>query len=352
MATTIKQRISLPALAGLLVFSIAVPIVRSAIANAASLSQTQVRMDRMKTSQFTSGQICAQVGTSSTDVKSWSVTFPTGYTVSTTAGDWTTSTTGIPSGSTAWPNAAAATPTVSGQTVTWTNSSAQTMNTGTTYCYLWTNSSAALQNPATPGTDLGGSITTKNSSSTTIDTGNFATAAIDEDQITVNATVPSLFSFALANTTDNMPTLSSSSVRTSSTPATATVNTNAKSGWQVWAKDKNAGLTSTSQSTTIPSLTYNASTPSVATAGTPGYNTGVTSTQTAGSGAITVDPGFDGTTANNGGGLTTTFHTIASSNGTAQDAVLTLKNNVAISSLTPAANDYTDTITVVGAGLF
>jgi hypothetical protein len=32
--------------------------------------------------------------------------------------------------------------------------------------------------------------------------------------------------------------------------------------------------------------------------------------------------------------------------------VLTLRNNVAINATTPAATDYTDTITVVGAGLF
>jgi hypothetical protein len=53
-----------------------------------------------------------------------------------------------------------------------------------------------------------------------------------------------------------------------------------------------------------------------------------------------------------GGGLDTTLRTIATSNGTAQNAVLTINNNVAISSLTSAAADYSDTITIVGAGLF
>jgi hypothetical protein len=46
------------------------------------------------------------------------------------------------------------------------------------------------------------------------------------------------------------------------------------------------------------------------------------------------------------------LRSLASSNGTADTAVLTLTNHAAIGPLTPAATDYTDTITVVGAGLF
>jgi spore coat protein U-like protein len=53
-----------------------------------------------------------------------------------------------------------------------------------------------------------------------------------------------------------------------------------------------------------------------------------------------------------GGGLDTTLRALATSDGTAQNAVLTLTNNATIGALTPAATDYTDTITVVGAGLF
>jgi hypothetical protein len=56
--------------------------------------------------------------------------------------------------------------------------------------------------------------------------------------------------------------------------------------------------------------------------------------------------------ASTGGGLDTTLRSLATSNGTANNAVLTLTNNVAIGATTPAATDYTDVITVVGAGLF
>ena len=79
---------------------------------------------------------------------------------------------------------------------------------------------------------------------------------------------------------------------------------------------------------------------------------GVTSTQVGGSGTITIAAPFVGTATGQGGGLDTTLRSVATSNGTADTAVLTLKNNVAIGNTTAAASDYADTITIIGAGLF
>ena len=118
----------------------------------------------------------------------------------------------------------------------------------------------------------------------------------------------------------------------------------------VWANDANTGLNSASAAKTIASTTPG--TNSTLAAGTEGYNTGVTSSQTGGSGTIAVAAPFVGGSAGKGGGLNTGLSSLASSNGTANNAVLTLTNNAAIGSLTPAASDYVDTITVVGAGLF
>jgi hypothetical protein len=87
-------------------------------------------------------------------------------------------------------------------------------------------------------------------------------------------------------------------------------------------------------------------------AGTEGYNTGITTSQVGGSGTISVAAPFVGTATGQGGGLDTGLRSLASSNGTADTAVLTIKNNVAINPTTPGASDYTDTITVIGAGLF
>lgn len=334
------------------VFSVVVsPLVaRNAFA---AVGQGMVRFDRMKTSTATTGMICFTPATTSADVKTWTVTFPTGYTVSTTAANWQTaniSTSNLPAGASAWPNATSATASVSSQTVTWTNSTAQTMNSGTQYCYNWTSTSA-ITTASSANPNLTGNITTKNSSATTIDTSDYATATISNDQITVTATVPPLFSFALSANTDALGTVSTASVSTSGTPVTATVNTNAKNGWTVWAKDANTGLTSVGASKTIASTTPG--TNSTLSAGTEGYNMGVASAQAGGTGSITIQTPFVySATLGRGGGLNTTLAPIAISTGTADTAVLTLRNNVAINATTPAATDYTDTITVVGAGLF
>ncbi len=321
----------------------------------AAAAQGMVRFDRMQTSTATTGTVCLNPGTSSIDVKTWVVTFPTGYTVSTTAANWQTSnisTTNLawPSGAVAWPNATSATAVASGQTVTWTNSSAQTMNTGTLYCYNWT-ATAAVSTASSPGASIqGGSIVTKNSSATQIDSVTYTTAAVSSDQINVTASVPATFSFALSSSSDALGALSTASVSTSGTPVTATVNTNAKNGWSVWAKDASTGLASANASKTIASTTPGSN--STLSAGTEGYNTGVTTSQVGGAGTITVQTPFVGGSLGKGGGLDTSLRSLAVSTGTADTAVLTLKNNVAINATTPAATDYADTITVVGAGLF
>ncbi|HSX05823.1 MAG TPA: hypothetical protein VLF69_05110 [Candidatus Saccharimonadales bacterium] len=326
-------------------------------AHAATMGEVFVRFDRMATSTATTGTVCAKPATSSTDVKTWTVTFPTGYTVSGTAGNWQTSnisTTNLawPSGAVAWPNATSATATISTQTVTWTNSSVQTMNNTSIYCYNWTTT-AAVSTPSSANPSLTGTIATQDHLAATIDTGSYATAAITNDQIAVTATVPTAFTFALSGNTDALGTLSTGSVSVSPTPRTVTVNTNAKNGWLVWADSASAGLHSSTASYTIGSnCSSGTGTNSTLSAGTEGYNTGVTSSQVGGSGTITVATPFVGGVTGKGGGLCTTYQSLASSTGSADTAVLTLTNNAAIKGSTPAATDYTDTITVVGAGLF
>src|SRR5690606_25399249 len=128
-------------------------------------------------------------------------------------------------------------------------------------------------------------------------------------------------------------------VTTSPTPRTVTVNTNAKNGWQVWAKSAYQGLCAPSVGTcTVGTPTAAPHIPTFATgsirtlaAGTTDYNTGITTTQSSGSGTITVAPNFVGVTTYRGGGLSTVFQSLATSDGTASNAVLTMKNNVAIS---------------------
>lgn len=313
-------------------------IVLSGSASAAALSEVLVRFDRMKASTATTGTVCAEAANAGQS--SITVSFPAGYTVSTTTGDWATSTTNLawPAGASAWPSIGATASSAVGQDVTWSSGA---LVAATLYCFNWTNSAALTT--ASAGTYTG-TIATNVDSATT-----FATATIADDQIVVTASVAPSFTFALSANSDNLGALTTGAVASSPTPRTATVNTNAKNGWYVWARDTNTGLTSASAAKTIASTTPG--TNSTLSAGTEGYNTGVTQSQTGGSGTITVATAFVGG-ASTGGGLDSTLRTLASSNGTANNAVLTLTNNAAISSITPAASDYTDTITVVGAGLF
>lgn len=323
---------------------ILVTFVSVRMANAAALTQSFVRFDRMKISTGTTGTVCAKPTTAATET-TVQVTFPTGYTLG-AFGTFTTSTTNLswPATATAWLGINTAT-NVTGQVVTFPSGD---LVVGTLYCFNWTNT-AAVTVKSTPTANNSGTITTRDSVPATIDTAGFSTASISDDQIIVTATVPQTFSFALSGNTDALGTLTTGSVTSSPTPRTATVNTNAKNGWTVWARDSNTGLSSASASSTIASTTPG--TTSTLVAGTEGFNTGVAQSQSGGSGTISVTPAY-ANGATTGAGLDTTLRALATSNGTANNAVLTLTNHIAIDATTSAASDYTDTITVVGAGLF
>ena len=337
------KKVSLYSLSALVGMGSLVFILTSQTANAATLSQVFVRFDRVGTSQPTTGTVCAKPATASAEA-SVQVVFPTGYTLG-TAGNFTVTTTNLnwPTGGTAWTGINTAS-NVTSQTVTFP--SGDLASTSTLYCFNWNNSAAVTVKSSATSSNTG-TVTTRDNVPATIDSGSYSTASIANDQISVTASVPQTFSFALSANSDALGNLSTGSVTSSPTPRTATVNTNAAAGWIVWASDLYSGLRSTMAGNyTIASATGTLS------AGTEGHNFGVTSSQTGGSGTISLPAAFDGTVANHGGGLTTALQQVASSNGTANNAVLTLKNNAAVGATTAAATDYADTITVVGAGLF
>lgn len=337
--------ITRPLLASILALSVVISAITAVQANAAPLSQVEVRFDRMKISTQTTGTVCAMPATVGTEA-SVQVEFPTDYTLGSAAAfTVNTTNTAWPSGAVAWPSIATGN-NVTGQVVTFPSGD---LTVGTLYCFNWTNAAAVTVKASATASNTG-TVTTRTSAPATIDSSSYATASIADDQVVVTATVPSVFSFALSGNTDPLGVLSTSAVTTSPTPRTATVNTNAKSGWTVWAKDSNTGLSSATTSSTIASTTPG--TNSTLVAGTNGYNTGVTQTQAGGAGTITVATAFVGTGTGQGGGLDTSLRALATSTGTADTAVLTIKNNVAISPTLPAASDYTDTITIIGAGLF
>jgi hypothetical protein len=331
---------------GLFLLSIVVStLIMTSRANA-FLDSLLVRFDNIEVSTATTGTVCANPETVGTEA-TVRVTFPTGYTVNATPANHTVSTTNLawPSGAIAWPGISTASG-VSGQIVTFPSTD---LTPGTLYCFNWTGGSSITTQGSASSTNTG-SVSTYTSAPAVIDTTAFVTQTLTDDDIVVTATVPQTFSFALSANTDALGTLSTGSVTTSPTPRTVTISTNAQFGWMVWAReDSNAGLYSATSTTSLDST---AGTATNLAAGTAGYITGVTDTDGGAPGTITVVSAFDYDIATDGAGLDNTLRLIASSNGTANADILTLRNQAAISNVTPAATDYTDTITIVGAGLF
>jgi hypothetical protein len=342
-------------------------------ASAGSLSSGLVRFDRMNASQATTGTVCATTnGTAQTEA-AVGVTFPTGYTVSTTVGNWTVSTattTGWPAGAAVWPGIT--TPSagqVVGQTAVFASSD---LTASTLYCFNWTNTAAiSIKSSATSNNT--GIITTCNANTTAcaglststanLDTSNWATASVANtcgsgaqacDQIQVSASVNASFSFSLSSTSVAFGALSTGSPSESSA-INATVSTNAAHGWQMWAADLTGtpGLRSTTASKTIAYTPAANGAVATLSAGTEGYNVGAGTASGTTCTGVTTDPKFaSGGTQYRGGGLDGTLRSLAAATGAADTCALPLKINASISPTTPAATDYSDAVTVVAAGSF
>ena len=339
-------RLTVLAIAGLVGV---VSVVSAQTVSAASLTTSYIRLNRMAAGQTTSfrlvfrtasaGATSVAVNFNGADSTTWTGTsglVNTTQTVSSASCAAETSATALPG-----------TLSASGSGSTVTISSVSALSSSTTYCVDLTSATAVTN--ANAG-EYHPTITV-GSDSTTI-----ALRTITNDQISVNATVAPTFNFVLSGNTDNFTTTLSAGSVVSTSGITATVNTNAKNGWFVWAQDAvPAGLNSTSVSKTIASTTPG--TFATLSAGTEGYVFGVTSiTQGSGGGTTSASTAYNATagggTNNSGSGLDTTLRQVASSNGTASNAVLTMKSRASVSAITPAANDYSDIITVIGAGNF
>lgn len=324
-------------------------LLASAPVSAAAMTQTTLRLNRMAAGQSTSFRLVFR--TSSSVSGATSVVIAMNGADSTT---WTT--TGIGAvNATQTVSSASCVADVGGSALPGSITAAGNAGTGvitisavtalaasTQYCVDLTSATALTLPSAgeyhptvTAGTD-----------NTTI-----AVRTITNDQITVTAVVPPSFNFTLSGNSDAFTANLGTGAVGTTTGVTATVNTNAKTGWIAWAKDSSTGLNSAATGKTIASTTPGTS--ATLSAGTEGFTMGVTNiTQGSGLGVTSVPAAYDATASAHGSGLDSTLRQIASSTGTASSASITLKERAAISALTPAANDYTDTITVIGAGSF
>jgi hypothetical protein len=355
-------------------------------ATAGTLTYGEVRLNRLNASQATTGTVCAKTNAAVQTEDSIAVTFPTAFSLSTTAANWAvnTTSTGWPKDpvndtttATAWPGITA--PSNANQinntskTVEFTGSN---LTASTWYCFNWTTASGSTVTTGTAGNDQTGVITTCSdatncagvgsgaTSSGNLDTSNWATSIVANncgsgsqacDQIYVTASVNASFTFSLSSNTAALSTLSTSNPIASSA-INATVSTNAQRGFNIWAADPagTPGLTSANAAKTIAYSPGVGSAASALSNGVEGFNLGASTVSGTCNGSQTYDAAFDNTanTSYKGGGLDNTMRNVVASNGTANACALPLKVNASISATTPAATDYAATIQVVAAGRF
>lgn len=313
-------------------------------ANAASLTTSYLRLNRMTAGQTTSARLVFKA----TSAGATSVTINMNGADTTTwtgSGGLVNATQTVSSAACAADSGATALPgsiTAAGAGSTVTISSVTALTAGTTYCVDLTSTSAFTV--ATAGEYH--PVITAGSDNITV-----AVRSVSNDSVVVTAVVPPTFNFVLDSNTDNFTANLATNTVGITSGVTATVNTNAKTGWIAWAKGTNGGLTSAAAGKTIASTTPGTS--ATLTAGTEGYVMGVTAiAQGSGTGTTSAAAPYNAQAGAHGSGLDTTYRQIASSTGTASNATVTLRERAAINSLTPAGNDYTDTITIIGAGNF
>ena len=331
--------------------------------SAAPLTQSLVRLDKLKYSTTTGGRVCAKTSNAGVEGKVV-VTFPTNsatdYVVQ-AVGNWTVSTATLDAGQTAWPGITAAT-SVTSKSATFP--SGDLISSALLYCFNF--GSGALTTASNNVETATGSIQTQTAASAALDTGAFSEGLTTDDTITIaNQVVPPSFAFSLSGNTDAFSSNTLSTAIVNSTAGrTVTVTTNAASGYILWARDANNNGAGRGSLQSITASAYIAPNGAVgggttrtlsAPTGTPDYGLGtIIAANPGGGGTLTLNANYDSSaSAVKIGTLDPTgFQPIASSNGTASGDQVTLTERAVINGQTKAASDYGDIITVVGAGLF
>jgi hypothetical protein len=316
----------------------------------ANLTTTYLRLNRLKAGQTTSARLVFKAASSQTanvvidfngaDGTTWAASSGTVNATQTVA----TATCATETGFTALPGSI----TASGSGAVVTIASVGATTSGTTYCVDLTSTTAVTN--ATSG-EYHPTVTI-GSDSTTI-----ALRTIGEDSYVVTAAVAPTFNFAFNNTTvDAFGTLATGGTSTSG--KTITLTTNANSGWIVWAKSLNGASKGSLNSATAGNYKITSASSIGSAAHTLGSSVEdyglavILGTDAAGGGTVAIDAAYDGTSNKIGVLDSQNFRPIASANGTAAGDIINVLERASIKADTPAANDYTDTITFIGAGNF
>lgn len=328
--------------------------------SAAPFQQAFVRLDVMRAVTATGGRVCAEPATAATEA-SVQVTFPTtaatDYVVNATVANWTVTTTGLDAGQTAWPGIGTATA-VSGKTVTFPSGE---LTVGTLYCFNFSGTNTLTTSSAGVAVSTYGNILTRTVAPADIDKTTYDIDIISDDRITISAVVPPIFTFALSGNTDSFTSDLSLTSIVPTNGRTVTISTNAPSGWIVWVRDLNDNGSGRGSLRSATAGNYNIDgtaapgTTRTLSNGVEDYGLGVTTTTDAtGGGTVSLDAAYNGAGSAVGTLDPTQFRPVATSNGTASGTgdVINLVARAGISGDTPAGSDYTDTLTVIGAGRF
>lgn len=318
----------------------------------ATVTESFVRFDRLATGSAISGTACMETDTVGTE-GAVVIDFPSDWTISSTPGNWTVTTTNLPvkpsdsSAATAWPGINTAT-SVSGVSVVFPGSD---LTVDTWYCFNFAGASSTV---GSAGNDKTGALKTQGGSPY-VDQVDWATSVVSAsaDQITVTASVSASMSFSLSGNTAAIGNISSGST-TASSAITQTISTNARNGWASWIRSGTDGgggigaLHSTTANADIDSPGSHDGTPETLSS-TGGYVLDVNT----GSGSPTIAAEYDGAGADDGGHLSfNQFRQTAHATAPAAANTVTVVVKARSSATTPAASDYTDTLTVVAAGSF
>jgi hypothetical protein len=230
--------------------------------------------------------------------------------------------------------------TAAGSGSTITISSITALSATTNYCTELTSTTAVTN----PGAGIYSVTITAGSDS---QTGAVDVLSSGGNAYTITGTIAPTFTMSLSGTTDTFTGNLASGSTTTSTGIITTINTNAASGWFVWAEDSQAGLHSTTAATTIPTVTTG-SNHTMNSGGTgPGNNAYAIAALSSNTGNYAYNAGTTG-----GGLSSSAFNEIATSASAANGVTFTTKELANISATAPPATDYTDTITLIGAGSF
>ncbi|HOZ80690.1 MAG TPA: hypothetical protein PK370_00520 [Candidatus Woesebacteria bacterium] len=307
----------------------------------AQFSRTIVRFDRMKINTNSTMFVSIVPAGTGTEAKI-KIVFGAGVTV---PGTPTITVTGLPSGTTELPGTLTAVGSGSSIVISGVND----LSIGTTYGF---NISNGVTTPSSAGSILN-TVSTLNSGDVVIDSAQVSSRFITDDQIVITANVPPTFTFALSGNTDAFVSDLIGTTVVSTQGRTVSVTTNAAKGWIGWVKSANQALSSVTSLENIGTSGTVDGSPSTCVNGIDCYLLDADlTTSGVGSGSLSISGEYNGLTTASGGTLSNQFQPFATRTGKTDGDVITLIARASIVATKAAAADYTDTLTVIGAGVF